>query len=137
MQAEIHFLSSKKFQSRSKLQTKMTVFCLKTTALSYVLEKGMNLIGRDRQVCKIALRENNCGRIHASIMVKEDECYLEISNGHTVYLNTNKIKVIGDTAFVHIYLKDGDLIKICNHEFSFEKYVPHLNDTDGEDTDLK
>lgn len=111
----------------------MDAFFLKTSSVSFLLSEGMNNIGRDRTSCGIILYHEKCGKIHTSIIVKQNRAYLQVHNGYPVLLNKRRINVYGDAAFVQLELQDKDVLEI--HENIFQIINCGLTETDTNDTD--
>lgn len=108
-------------------------YYLQAENLRYLLKEGRNLIGRDRILCQIHLSEKFLGRIHTSVIVNHNRCYIQISARHPVILNGRRIEIIADAAIVNIDLVDGDVITIHNYVFQLVKYM--ATNTDLDDTD--
>lgn len=112
-----------------------TFFLRAQNGFLYLLSKGHNYLGRDRNLCRIFLRERNHGRTHASVVVSGDHCFLQMSPSHPVFLNGRYIYITSDAAIVTIALKVGDTITIFNDVF--ELVTIEATESDLEDTDIE
>lgn len=110
-------------------------FILKTQSLTYLLHEGKNNIGRDRSVCDIFVQDKKCGKIHASIILHQNKCHLQVEPRHSVLLNKRVIRVISDAAIVSIDIRDGDIIEIHDHIFQLKTY--EATESDLDDTDME